>query len=152
MECYLMRHGEAVAEAEDPRRPLSDEGRRQVEAVARAAAARGARVAEIFHSGKQRAAETAAIMARVLGAPAAIRRMQGLAPEDDPFVAKAAIESAESVKMWVGHVPHLSRLASLLVAGDEEREVVVLAPATLVYLVRTDGRWRIEWTLSPESR
>ncbi|MBI3066484.1 MAG: hypothetical protein HYY82_16305, partial [Deltaproteobacteria bacterium] len=38
MNFYLVRHGEAVSDTLDPRRPLSRIGQEQVEQVARAAA------------------------------------------------------------------------------------------------------------------
>jgi len=35
MEIYLVQHGEAKSESEDPERPLTENGRRAVESVAR---------------------------------------------------------------------------------------------------------------------
>src|SRR3989475_4039548 len=55
MDCYLVQHGEAKPEQEDPARPLSDRGRREVERVAQAAQRSEVAVAAIFHSGKLRA-------------------------------------------------------------------------------------------------
>jgi len=55
----LVHHGDAVGPQIDPRRPLSDEGRRQVEALSRDAAARGVKPDVIWHSGKLRARQTA---------------------------------------------------------------------------------------------
>jgi phosphohistidine phosphatase SixA len=40
MDFYLVRHGEAKPASEDPARPLTDRGRKEVERVARALAAR----------------------------------------------------------------------------------------------------------------
>ena len=124
MEFYLVRHGEARSEAKAPGRPLSDQGRKDVEQVARAAAAKGARISTILHSDKLRAKQTAEIMSQFLSPQNGIRKISGLSPEDDPLVARAELETAKGSLMLVGHLPHLSRLASLLVTGDQEREIV----------------------------
>src|SRR3989454_7116617 len=50
MDCYLVQHGEAKPEQEDPARPLTDRGRRDVERVAHAAGRSGVSVAEIVRS------------------------------------------------------------------------------------------------------
>ena len=59
MDFFLVRHGEAEPEHRDRRRPLTPDGRREVEKIARAAAARRLKIAEILHSEKLRAKETA---------------------------------------------------------------------------------------------
>ncbi len=151
MDFYLVRHGEAKPEHEDPRRPLSDQGRREVEKVARAVAAKEIKVAAILHSDKLRARETAEILARALSPRDGLREVQGLSPQDDPLVAKAEIEAAEAPFMLVGHLPHLSRLASLLVKGDPENEVVHFPPAAIVCLSHATGVWKVKWTLTPDA-
>jgi phosphohistidine phosphatase len=80
-----------------------------------------------------------------------VRRTQGLGPEDDPFIAKAELEAAAHSLMLVGHLPHLGRLASLLLTGNSDSAVVELPTATIVCLSRERGKWRMRWTLSPEA-
>lgn len=151
MEIYLVRHGEAIPEYENPRRPLTEEGRDDAEKVARAAAGRNIRIVEILHSDKLRAKETAGIMARVLAPERGMRQISGLAPEDDPLIAGAEIETAAVPVMLVGHLPHLDRLAALLLTGDAERTVVDFSPATMACLARTRGAWSLSWILRPEN-
>ena len=151
MDFYLVRHGEAKAETEDPRRPLSDRGRREVEEVARAAAAKGIRALAILHSDKLRAKETAEILARYLSPIGGVRETKGLGPQDDPLVAKAELEAAADSLMLVGHLPHLGRLASLLLTGDSEKGSVDFPPAGLVCLSHQEGRWEMRWALGPET-
>ena len=146
---YLVRHGDAVAETSDPRRPLSRLGQDQVEQVARAAAARGAHVAAIFHSGILRAEQTAEIMARHLAPGLGVRKITGLAPQDDPAIAKAELEASSSSAMLVGHLPHLDRLAGLLINGDAQQGAVEFAPATVVSLSYCSSLWRLNWVLAP---
>src|SRR3989338_253964 len=94
MEAFLVRHGEARSEHEDPKRPLSGPGREGVEKVARALAAKKVVVAAILRSDKLRAEETAEILARSLLPRAGVREIRGLAPEDDPWLAKAELKEA----------------------------------------------------------
>jgi phosphohistidine phosphatase len=120
-----------------------------VEKVAGAAAARGVKVAEVWHSDKLRAQQTAEIVARFLGNPEITREVQGLAPEDDPIIAQAELRSARDHVMLVGHLPHLSRLVSLLVAGDPERHKNEIPTGAMICLVGESEKWKIEWSLSP---
>lgn len=149
MELFLVRHGEAKAEHEDPRRPLSDPGREGVEKVARALAAKKIMVAEILHSDKLRAKETAEILARSVAPRAGVRQIRGLSPQDDPWLAKGELDAASEPLMLVGHLPHISRLASLLVNGDPERQVVDFQPAAVVCLSRAGDAWEVRWNLTP---
>lgn len=151
MDFYLARHGEAKSELENPRRPLSDHGRRQVEKVGRAAAAKGVRVSKILHSEKLRARETAETLARYLFVADGVFEVKGLGPEDDPFLFKADLETAGDSLMLVGHLPHLARLASLLVAGDVERSVTDFPPAAIVCLSRAPEKWEVKWIVTPQS-
>jgi phosphohistidine phosphatase len=150
MELYLVQHGEAKPESEDPERPLTERGRREVERVARHAARTGARPAEIRHSGRRRAEETAALLARHLRPARGVRAVAGLGPNDDPAATREAIEREAEPLCIVGHLPHLSRLASLLLAGDPEREILAFRMGGMVYLERADGRWRVRWAVVPE--
>jgi phosphohistidine phosphatase len=150
MDFFLVRHGEARLDREDSRRPLSARGRRQVEKIARAAAAKEIDVAEILHSGKLRAQETAEILAEFLSPARQIREISGLSPEDDPFVLKAELETAGASLMLVGHLPHLSRLTALLLAGDSEKKVADFTTATMVCLARTEEVWSLGWILRPD--
>ena len=150
MQAYLVQHGEAKAEAEDPARPLTDRGREEVRRVARHAAPAGVRVSEIRHSGKLRARQTAEILAEYFKPPRGLSAMDGLAPDDDPGPARAALEKTAEAVMLVGHLPHLSRLASSLVLGEAGREIVRFRNGAIVRLAKTDRGWLLEWILPPE--
>ncbi|OGQ83977.1 MAG: phosphohistidine phosphatase SixA [Deltaproteobacteria bacterium RIFCSPLOWO2_12_FULL_60_19] len=150
MDFFLVRHGEAKPEYEDPRRPLTGRGRREVEKVARALRKKNVAVAEVLHSGKLRAKQTAEIMARFLSPARGARETTGLAPEDDPALAKAELKAAGASVMLVGHLPHLGRLAALLVTGDSERSVVEFPPASVACLSGAEDGWKLAWSLSPD--
>jgi len=150
LQVYLVQHGEAKPETEDPARPLTDRGREEVQRVAQHAVALGLRVAEIRHSGKLRARQTAEIFAAALSPSHGVREMDGLGPADATGKARAEVESASEPLMLVGHLPHLRRLASLLLAGDPEREIIRFRNGAIVCLVKTEGGWLLQWVLTPE--
>jgi phosphohistidine phosphatase len=146
MRVYLLRHGDAVAQTENPERPLSSKGRRDVEKTARLALQHDMEVAAIYHSGILRALDTAEILAKVLAPPAELQAHAGLLPEDDPAIVNAELDIIERPIALVGHLPHLRRLAALLVTGDPDRTVIDLLPAMMVCLEKEGDRWKIAWT------
>jgi len=150
MHCYLMRHGEAKTEGEEPARSLSERGREEVRLVALHAAAAGVQVAEILHSGKLRARQTAEILADYLRPQRGTREIEGLGPNDDPEKAKAELEAASEPLMIVGHLPHLSLLASALILGGSKTDLIQLGSGAMVCLVRTKEAFLLEWLLTPE--
>ena len=149
MNLYLVRHGEAMREGEDAARPLNARGREEVRRLATHLARLGVRVGEIRHSPKARAAQTAEIIAGALGARA--RVSEGLLPEDDPTPIAATASLATDDVMLVGHLPHLGRLASLLVLGDDARSLSELRTGGLLRLQRESGLWRLGWALTPSA-
>ena len=150
MELYLVQHGEAVSEQEDPARPLSARGRREVEAVARAAARIGLRVELIVHSDKLRARQTAEVLAAALRPARGTHQLPGLAPGDDQEAALRVVEGASGPLMLVGHLPPLARLAGLLLAGDADREVVAFRMGAVVALERSEAGFRLRYVITPE--
>jgi len=50
----------------------------------------------------------------------------------------------------VGHLPHLSRLTSLLLVGDPTREIVSFRMGAIVCLTREEEGWRLKWILTPD--
>jgi phosphohistidine phosphatase len=149
MTCYLVRHGAAAPGSDDRVRPLTAEGRREVERTARVLRSRGVEVAEIRHSGLTRARETAEILGASLAPPRGVHATAGLAPEDDPDVAAAELALATAPVMLVGHLPHLARLTAALV-GDAATEHVRFAPATAVALRRHPEGWALDLVVTPK--
>lgn len=148
---YLVRHGQARPAAPgtpDAARPLDDRGRDEITRVARRAAALGLRIAEIRHSGFVRARETAEILAAHLAPARGVREAAGLKPTDDPRELLAELEASESL-MLVGHMPHLGQLASTLLVGNPDRDVLRFPAGAIVCVTRDQGRWLLEWTLTP---
>jgi phosphohistidine phosphatase len=152
MNIWLVRHGNAVSDTVDPERPLSAEGRREVEAVARVLTrAGGIRPAAVIHSGKTRARQTAEILAGALGVAEALEQADGLAPEADPAVWAKRLEKRSDV-MLVGHLPHMEGLVALLVGAPTDAAPARLITGSVVCLTREGrhGPWSIAWMVTPD--
>ena len=76
MRLYVVRHGDAVSEKVDPARPLSEEGCGTVQSIASFLKESGVRVSRVFHSGKARAAQTAAILAESVAGAAKLEEIE----------------------------------------------------------------------------
>lgn len=150
MELYLSQHAKAKSKEEDPRRPVSAEGRYETEQMAHATAAAGVRVAAIWHSGKLRARQTAEIFAEALKPEKGIHELEGLSPLDDPRTAVEALEENGESLLLVGHLPHMSRLVALLLTGDPQGSVVEMRFSGIIALVEGEEGWRLRWYLRPE--
>ena len=108
-------------------------------------------VSQIFHSGKTRALSTAKILAAALKPPKEISPTTGLAPLDDPGSWAGRLAEMDADIMLVGHLPHLAKLAALLLTGDQEKSVINFKMGGVVCLRRTEvGHWAVEWMLVPE--
>ena len=148
VRCYLVRHGDALSAHLDAQRPLSARGRDQVAELARLAQSREARVAEIRHSGILRARETAEILASYLTPARGVCQSAGLLPEDDPEIGKAELDAADQPIMLVGHLPHMNRLAALLVKSAAP-STVKFTPATMLCCSKVGALWQVEWRMAP---
>ena len=149
MRLYLIRHGQAEDAVTNPSRPLSRQGREDVTRVAGFLSLferPGPRF--IAHSGKLRAAETAAMVGEAWQVRD-VREMSDLAPGADPAAWAGRLAALDSDMALVGHLPHLGRLAGLLICGDAEREPLHLPAASMTCLERYEGGWTILWQLHP---
>jgi phosphohistidine phosphatase len=147
---YLVQHGEAKPETEDPDRPLTDLGRQAVERVADWTARAGIRIDQVRHSGKLRAKQTAAIFAEKLQPKEGIAVLSNTGPHDDPQPAAALLDECPGAVMLVGHLPFLNRLAGLLLADDTDCQVIRFCYGGIVGLVREEGRWSIGCFVPPQ--
>jgi len=152
MRLYLVQHAAAKSEEEDPERPLSGRGWEDIRRVARYLKEHvDIRVEEIKHSGKLRAEQTAQALAEELSPPKGIAKVEGLEPLADVELWAERLAKIDEETMLVGHLPHLSRLASRLILGDEEQKVVSFRMGGVVCLERDEeGNWSVGWTLIPE--
>ncbi len=149
MYLYLVQHGEAKREEEDPQRGLTEKGFQDVTKVCSYLKRIGIKASKVFHSGKLRAMQTARAIAETIEAK--LVETDGLAPMDDPLIWVERIKGIDEDIFLVGHLPHLSRLASLLLSGDRERGVIDFKMAGVVCLKRFEGgNFSVEWMVIPE--
>jgi phosphohistidine phosphatase len=119
MFLYLVHHCHAVGPDVDPRRPLSLQGRAEVDRIAAQAAGLGARPAVVWHSGKLRAKQTAEAFWRACNALAELSATRDLQPDDPPQWMRDRLRAEARDILIAGHFPYLPRLLALLVTGGE---------------------------------
>jgi len=146
----LVRHGEAMSEQQDPRRPLTERGQSQAKVAGRWLARHGLAAERILHSTKLRARQTAEIIAAELEQTPAIEECGGLGPTDDvqAFADRLGQERDESI-MVVGHLPFLARLVGQLTAGDASRELAGFEECGMAVLCEIEGRWCLWCLMQP---
>jgi phosphohistidine phosphatase len=150
MRLYLVQHGEALSADEDPARPLSEAGRRDVASLAKFLEAGELGVAGVVHSGKRRAEETAAILAPALAPTAPIESQAGLAPNDSVTDFARQVEAWHEDHLVVGHLPFMDRAVAYLLTGAENPGIVAFRPGSMVCLERGDDSWRLAWMVRPD--
>lgn len=144
---YLVHHGVAVGPDVDARRPLSPEGRADVERLAAQAAARGAKPVVVWHSGKLRAKQTAEAFWRACNALAEFSATRDLQPDDPAQWIRDRLRGETRDILIAGHFTHLPRLLALLVPGGDAG--VEFPVNGVVALATEDGgdTWKEWWRL-----
>ncbi len=151
MLLYLVQHGEAKKEEEDPSRGLTKKGMDDVWKTASFARDRVSAGVGIFHSGKTRALQTARIIADFVKSEVDAAETGSMAPMDDPGIWAEKLREMSGDVMLVGHLPHLAKLAGLLLCGKAEQPVIDFTMGGIVCLKRfDDGRWALQWAVVPE--
>jgi phosphohistidine phosphatase len=151
MRVYLMQHGKPLPKQEDPDRPLSDQGKVDVGRIGEFLRKSGVKVQEAFHSGKTRTSQTAQIMVSQLSPGLEAIEKAGLSPMDDVKIIASQIKGADKDLLIAGHLPHLGKLASLLITGDEGVPVVSFQQGGVVCLEKDEeAGWSVAWMVVPE--
>lgn len=150
MKLYLMRHGLAAMAGDDKTRPLTSMGREDVKRIAEALKARRPGVTLIWHSSRERAAQTADLVRSVLNTKARCQVREDLNPYDSASPVMDAVEvfSEESGRscdlMIVGHMPFLATLAADLLKNSGPGIPLRFQEASVVCLEREGyGRWKL---------
>ena len=152
MNIYLVQHGKPLSKEENPDKPLSNQGKEDVDRVGSFLLRAGIKVDDIFHSGKTRARETAEIMISKLTPGKETVKKNGLAPLDDVKEIAEEIKQSQKDLMIVGHLPHLAKLTALLITGSDSKPVVKFQQGGVVCLRHDDEEkvWAVAWMLVPE--
>jgi phosphohistidine phosphatase len=150
MIIYLVQHAEATVEEEDPSRPLSGKGLSEIRKTGSYLSRLNLGVDKIFHSTKLRAKQTAEVLAGGLRASKGLSEADGLNPLDDPNIWAERLKDIPGDVALVGHLPHLARLASLLLTESVQSEIVSFRMAGVVCITRDNqGTCMLQWILTP---
>lgn len=151
MSLYLVQHGKNLPKTEDPKKGLGPDGVNDVQRIADVAKGYRVHVSGIYHSGKERALQTAEILANALKPENGVGQLDGLNPMDDPSDFALKIAADGSNQMIVGHLPFMDKLCALLITGNMDCPVFRFQNAGIVCLdyYPDDCAWLIKWALMP---
>lgn len=158
MDLYLIRHAEAVDRSDpnysDEDRPLTEDGRLQASALAKALVARGVQFNAVISSPVVRARQTAEEMLQNMHGPLAdLEFCRHLAPGGKARkLLRFLIGTSNDSVALIGHEPELSSFAGRMIGC--RRAQIDLAKAGVV-LIRFEGapekgHGTLSWLLTPE--
>ncbi|MEO0263154.1 MAG: phosphohistidine phosphatase SixA [candidate division WOR-3 bacterium] len=147
---FLVQHGEAKPEIEDPERHLTDKGKEESEKVANFLLKINLKPDIIIHSGKIRAKETAEIFSKILNPEKGVIQGENLSPLDDPEFWAKRLKIEKDKIMLVGHLPHLSKLTSLLLINNKNKEIIKFRYSSCLIISREDENFYIKLFITPE--
>jgi len=151
MRLYIVQHGDSVAKEIDPNRPLSDQGQADIQRLEEWLSSHNVRIAQILHSGKTRAKETAEILRPLLKSHSQIYEGQGLAPNDSPEAFLHQLRDRTKDTLVAGHMPFVARTVSQALTGAPDRQLVEFVPGSVAGIERIDGAsWRLFMFARPE--
>jgi phosphohistidine phosphatase len=151
MKLYLVQHGEAKSKDEDEKRPLTDQGRLDVERIAAFLKGAGVEAKKVIHSGKLRAEQTAEILKEAIAAKGKLEAHDGINPTDEPGPLAEETSKWTDDVMIVGHLPFMSRMVSLLIMNEAVIPIASYEPGSVVCLEKgEDDTWTICWMVRPE--
>lgn len=151
MNLYLVQHAKATSKETDPKRPLSEKGLQEIQKVTTFIKPLNLKVDHLWHSEKTRAIQTANILKEAIKISKFTDSRNDIGPTDDATKIAKELQSATNDIMIVGHLPFLSKLASLLLIGSESADIVSFKNAGIVCINRSDEKpWQIEWIITPE--
>lgn len=151
MKLYLARHGDYLLDTSQSMDVLTEKGRNDIILTANFLKKMNLRVSNILHSGKYRAQQTAELLSEGIACDQPPQSYPGLNPNDDVTAIAHEVAHWNDDVLLVGHLPFMGRLVSLLITGDENKEIVNFQTGVLVCLDQIDRtRWMINWVLTPE--
>jgi phosphohistidine phosphatase len=151
MKLYLVQHGEACAKEVNPERPLTDQGKADIDRLAAFLKRAGIRPDRVIHSEKLRAIQTAERLAAAIAPGVELEASGIINPNDNPQAFDWQSESWDRATLVVGHLPFMAKLVSHLVIADEDRLITAYQPGSIVCLeLASNAHWQITWMIRPE--
>ena len=147
MKLYIVRHGQALDKVIHPERPLSENGKAEVQRVADFLKGK-VYCRSIWHSTKLRAIQTAAIF-REAGIGLDMIERGDLNPMDSVYPMAEEINKENENLMIVGHLPFVFNLTSVLLKVKLEQPFIHFFPSDVVVLEKV-ANWNLLWIISPQ--
>jgi phosphohistidine phosphatase len=157
MDCILFRHGIAVEPQEwdgpEARRPLTAKGAEKVREAAQGLLRLDIEPTHIMSSPFLRASQTAEILCDVFQLSIGIARWTELLPDAPPHLLfERLVKSKDACIVCVGHEPHLSAAAGLMIAGGPVSGFVFKKSGACCVRFETavkSGEATLRWWLTP---
>ena len=151
MKLYLVRHGQALHEDQDPLRHLTEKGKLDAQKTSEFLKKAHIKIEVILSSRKTRAIQTADIFAGVLLPGGKVEQISGISPNDSAEAFLESIDFGERDIMLVGHLPFLSHLTSLLLNREANTANVLYLTSSVVCLEqkRRDA-WGLAFSINPD--
>lgn len=151
MKLYLVRHGCYSVDALSQLDSLTEKGRHDIESLATFIKPFAYSVAGILYSHKNRAKETADLIALGFQSDQPPLIHSGLNPDDDVDLMASEIEARGEDLVIVSHLPFLNKLTSLLLTGEAELDLIDFEAGMMVCLEKTNReKWLLHFILTPE--
>lgn len=147
MPIYLVRHGKAVSSSIDAERPLSIEGKDELDKFAKIFQPARLEIEEIYYSVKLRAKQTACIYASYFAPNAALIEREGLSPEDPASLIYQELLGENKNIMVVGHLPFLDQLIECFFGC---KCPISFKEGHIVCLESSFGHYELSWSLFPD--
>lgn len=143
---YFVQHGIAEPQEVNSKRPLSDTGINEVYRVAAYLRDHYISISKIYHSGKLRAQQTAALFSETL-AVANIAEINGLNPNDDPL--ELINQLTEDAVMYVGHLPNIANIVTQLISGETNTPLLKFQNSAVACVEVDSSSATLKWFITP---
>ncbi len=150
MKVYLVQHGINHPENEDPQKGLTDQAKLDVDKMGAFIGQMNQQYEAVFHSDKKRARQTAQILGKHLKHTLGVHETDCLGPTDDIDVWLNRILCSDGDPVLVGHLPFLDKLASRLITGDENKQIVSFKNASIACLEGDNDSFSVKWVITPD--
>ena len=157
IDLFILRHGEAgnrmTVVEEDSERPLTQEGRAEMQKIAKSLKAIGLQTNQIYTSPLKRARETAEIAARILNIPT-LEEWDELTPDGNKaaLYRKLARLEQNSRVILVGHEPYLTSMIGEIIGTTSPSVVLKKGGVAKVRITSFTPRisGELRWLLTPK--
>lgn len=149
MKIYIMRHGEAATTNQSQEQVLTAKGQAGIEYLATRLKNDDLHLAQVFHSGKKRAEQTAGIILKAVCPEISASVIDNIKPGDNPEAILPVINDWDEDTLIVSHLPFIPNLITLLSGTDSHLSSINYVPGTLICLKKNTSIWNIQWVLAP---